>query len=208
MKIEKIVSEIAQENAYILSNSAFSLLIDPGSQPEKIIVKLQEIGKPLIAILLTHAHFDHIMGLDTLKKAYPKAKVYLHENEKDWLKNPELNASTLMLPFPVTCRTEVDEYYVCDTPYNISGLKFHVCHTPGHSTGGISLVFKEEAVVFSGDALFAGAIGRTDLPTGNHGQLLQSIEEKLFSLPEDYTVYPGHGPITTIGKEKFYNPFF
>ena len=81
-------------------------------------------------------------------------------------------------------------------------------HTPGHSTGGISLVFEEEKLVFSGDALFADAIGRTDLPTGNHSQLLQSIEEKLFTLPEDYTVYPGHGPRTTIGKEKLYNPFF
>lgn len=90
MIIEKIVSEIAQENAYILSNSAFSILIDPGSQPEKIIAKLQEIDKPLTAILLTHAHFDHIMGLDTLKQAYPNAQVYLHENEKEWLKNPSL----------------------------------------------------------------------------------------------------------------------
>ena len=208
MKIEKIVSEIAQENAYILSNSAFSILIDPGSQPEKIIAKLQEIDNPLTAILLTHAHFDHIMGLDTLKQAYPNAQVYLHENEKEWLKNPELNASVLMLPFPVTCKTNIDEYYVCDTPYNLSGLKFHVRHTPGHSIGGISLVFEEEELIFSGDALFAGAIGRTDLPSGNHTQLLQSIEAELFSLPDDYTVYPGHGPRTTIGKEKIYNPFF
>ena len=208
MKIEKIVSEIAQENAYILSNSAFSILIDPGSQPEKIIAKLQEIDNPLTAILLTHAHFDHIMGLDTLKQAYPNAQVYLHENEKEWLKNPELNASVLMLPFPVTCKTNIDEYYVCDTPYNLSGLKFHVRHTPGHSIGGISLVFEEEELIFSGDALFAGAIGRTDLPSGNHTQLLQSIEAELFSLPDDYTIYPGHGPSTTIGKEKLYNPFF
>ncbi|KXT61840.1 MBL fold metallo-hydrolase [Lactococcus sp. DD01] len=208
MIIEKIVSEIAQENAYILSNSAFSILIDPGSQPEKIIAKLQEIDKPLTAILLTHAHFDHIMGLDTLKQAYPNAQVYLHENEKEWLKNPELNASALMLPFPVTCKTNIDEYYVCDTPYNLSGLKFHVRYTPGHSIGGISLVFEEEELIFSGDALFAGAIGRTDLPSGNHTQLLQSIEAELFSLPDDYTVYPGHGPSTTIGKEKLYNPFF
>ncbi|MFK4894564.1 MBL fold metallo-hydrolase [Lactococcus petauri] len=208
MIIEKIVSEIAQENAYILSNSAFSILIDPGSQPEKIIAKLQEIDKPLTAILLTHAHFDHIMGLDTLKQAYPNAQVYLHENEKEWLKNPELNASALMLPFTVTCKTTIDEYYVCDTPYNLSGLKFHVRYTPGHSIGGISLVFEEEELIFSGDALFAGAIGRTDLPSGNHTQLLQSIKAELFSLPDDYTVYPGHGPSTTIGKEKLYNPFF
>lgn len=208
MKIEKIVSEIAQENAYILSNSALSILIDPGSQPEKIIEKLHEIDKPLTAILLTHAHFDHIMGLDTLKEAYPKAKVYLHTNEKEWLKKPELNASALMMPSPVICKSDADKYYDCDTPYNLSGLSFHVRHTPGHSTGGISLVFEEEKLVFSGDALFADAIGRTDLPTGNHSQLLQSIEEKLFTLPEDYIVYPGHGPRTTIGKEKLYNPFF
>ena len=92
--------------------------------------------------------------------------------------------------------------------YNLSGLKFHVRHTPGHSIGGISLVFEEEELIFSGDALFAGAIGRTDLPSGNHTQLLQSIEAELFSLPDDYTVYPGHGPSTTIGNEKLYNPFF
>ena len=88
------------------------------------------------------------MGLDTLKQAYPNAQVYLHENEKEWLKNPELNASALMLPFPVTCKTNIDEYYVCDTPYNLSGLKFHVRHTPGHSIGGISLVFEEEELIF------------------------------------------------------------
>lgn len=207
MKIEKIVSEIAQENAYILSNSAFSLLIDPGSQPEKIIKKLKEINKPLAAVLLTHAHFDHIMGLDVIKKDYPQALVFLHENEKEWLSHPELNASALML-HPITCETKVDEYYVCDAPYNFSGMAFTVRHTPGHSTGGISLVFEEEKLVFSGDALFSGSIGRTDLPSGNLSQLLQSIKQGLFSLPDDFTVYPGHGLTTTIGKEKLYNPFF
>ncbi|QPS71133.1 MBL fold metallo-hydrolase [Lactococcus garvieae] len=207
MKIDKIVSEIAQENAYILSNSALSLLIDPGSQPEKIIDKLQEVDKPLAAILLTHAHFDHIMGLDRIKKLYPQALIFLHENEKEWLTHPELNASALMMPQPVVCQSTVDKYYNCDISYNFSGLDFSIRHTPGHSAGGISLVFNEEKIVFSGDALFGGAIGRTDLPTGNHEQLLHSIKHELFSLPDDFRVYPGHGPATTIGQEKIYNPF-
>ncbi|MEY8443422.1 MBL fold metallo-hydrolase [Lactococcus ileimucosae] len=208
MKIDKIVNEIAQENTYILSNSTFSLLIDPGSQPDKIIEKLKEINKPLAAILLTHAHFDHIMGLDTIKEAHPQALVLLHESEKDWLTHPELNASTLMMGEPVTCKTTVDEYYTCNTPYSFSGLEFSVRHTPGHSPGGVSFVFKQEGIVFSGDTLFSGSIGRTDLIGGNHEQLLQSIKQELFSLPDDCIVYPGHGPSTTIGKEKLYNPFF
>lgn len=208
MKIDKIVNEIAQENTYILSNSTFSLLIDPGSQPDKIIEKLKEINKPLAAILLTHAHFDHIMGLDTIKEAHPQALVLLHESEKDWLTHPELNASTLMMGEPVTCKTTVDEYYTCNTPYSFSELEFSVRHTPGHSPGGVSFVFKQEGIVFSGDVLFSGSIGRTDLVGGNHEQLLQSIKQELFSLPDDCIVYPSHGPSTTIGKEKLYNPFF
>ena len=209
MQIQEITGGMLPTNCFIVTDEEtdISAVIDPGFISDELFDKIKELKK-VDAILLTHGHFDHIMGLDTLKQAYPNAQVYLHENEKEWLKNPELNASALMLPFPVTCKTNIDEYYVCDTPYNLSGLKFHVRHTPGHSIGGISLVFEEEELIFSGDALFAGAIGRTDLPSGNHTQLLQSIEAELFSLPDDYTVYPGHGPSTTIGNEKLYNPFF
>lgn len=207
MKIEKIINPIAQENTYLLSNSSFKLIIDPGSDLSALMEHIDLTDSPVSGILLTHAHFDHIMGLEALKNAFPAAPIFLHEAEKDWPKDPYFNASALLLGREVAA-PKADHFYKFNTSYELSDFKFRILETPGHSIGGVSLVFDEEGFVFTGDALFKNAIGRWDLPTGNHDQLIDAIEKQLFTLPEHYIVLPGHGPQTTIGTEKTFNPFF
>ena len=204
MKIEKIVNKIAQENTYLLSNSTSHLIIDPGSDSSALLERLKITDKTISAILLTHAHFDHIIG-----KHFPDVPIYLHSAEKEWMKNPKLNASFFFLGTAVT-GPEADYFYEINQFYDIDAFKFQVLETPGHSIGGVSLLFKleNESFVFSGDALFKNAIGRWDLPTGNQAQLLKSIREQLFTLDENTQVFPGHGPKTSIGTEKQNNPFF
>jgi hydroxyacylglutathione hydrolase len=170
---------------------------------------LKLLTKTISAILLTHAHFDHIIGLNELRKHFPDVPIYLHSAEKEWMKNPKLNASFFFLGTAVT-GPEADYFYEINQFYDIDAFKFQVLETPGHSIGGVSLLFKleNESFVFSGDALFKNAIGRWDLPTGNQAQLLKSIREQLFTLDENTQVFPGHGPKTSIGTEKQNNPFF
>lgn len=206
MKIEKIINKVAQENTYLLSTSHSSLIIDPGSEPDLLLEKIPA-DRPVSSILLTHAHFDHIMGLSVLKKSFPEAKIYLHELEKEWMKNPQLNASALLTNRSITAPV-ADRFYTIDESYNFDGFHFRVLYTPGHSMGGVSLFFEDDAMVFSGDALFQNTVGRWDLPTGNQRQLLDSIRNQLFNLDDDIQVFPGHGPSTTIGRERLYNPFF
>lgn len=209
MIIEKIVNKIAQENTYVLSNSTSYLIIDPGSDSAALLEYLKLTDKAVCAILLTHAHFDHIMGLNDLKKYFPSAPIYLHHSEKEWMKNPELNASLFFLGKAIT-GPDAEQFYKIGQDYNLDGFRFRVLETPGHSIGGVSLLFESEgdSCLFSGDALFKNTIGRWDLPTGNQAQLLESIRDQLFRLDNHIRVLPGHGPETTIGAEKLHNPFF
>jgi glyoxylase-like metal-dependent hydrolase (beta-lactamase superfamily II) len=149
------------------------------------------------------------MGLNELREHFPDVPIYLHSAEKEWMKNPKLNASLFFLGTAVT-GPEADYFYEINQFYDIDAFKFQVLETPGHSIGGVSLLFtlENEFFVFSGDALFKNAIGRWDLPTGNKAQLLKSIREQLFTLDENTQVFPGHGPKTSIGTEKQNNPFF
>ena len=202
MIIEKIVSEIAQENAYILSNSAFSILIDPGSQPEKIIAKLQEIDKPLTAILLTHAHFDHIMGVKTVQDM-TGAKIYMHELEKDFATDSRLNLSTVIAERQ--CDAFVpDVLYHDGDKIQVGNLTFRVLHTPGHTIGSSCLIVKD--TIFSGDTIFKGSIGRTDFPTSDPAKMMESVQ-KVAELEGNYAVFPAHGDSTTLDYERNTNPF-
>ena len=194
-----------QTNSYLVCNNKTNeaVIIDAGMDPEAL---LQEgSGYDVKAILLTHAHFDHILGLNKVIKA-TNAPVYIHGVEQDWLVDPSLNGSAR---WPA-----LGELAVCERAENeledgqtlqLAGFEIQVLYTPGHSPGGVSFLIDNH--LFSGDALFAQSIGRTDLPGGSYEQLITSIQDKLMVLPDETICYPGHGPKTTIGSEKLYNPF-
>ena len=207
MEIERFINPIAQENTYLLKGETSCIVIDPGSDPKAVIDAISSSGLVLIAILLSHAHFDHIMGLSALKQHFPDALIYLHEAEKTWPKAPEYNASRLLLGKDVLA-PDADCFYKIGLSLDLGEFHFKVLETPGHSIGGVSLVFDTSQLVFTGDALFYEAIGRWDLPTGNYEQLRHSIEAQLFTLPEHYQIFPGHGSSSSIGHEIHFNPFF
>lgn len=209
MKIRRILNPVAQENTYILENDTACLVIDPGSDTSAILAELKAMDKPVAAILLTHTHYDHIMSVEAVRQAY-NPPVYVAEAEKDWLMSPIDNLSGLPRHDDMedVIVNPAEHYFYFTENYNIKNFQFKVVPTPGHSIGGVSFIFDREETVFSGDALFKETIGRWDLPTGNHEQLLTSIQEQLFTLPNHYKVFPGHGWDTTIGHEKVFNPHF
>ncbi|MBN3525381.1 MBL fold metallo-hydrolase [Paenibacillus apiarius] len=195
-----------QTNAYVLTNETANeaIVIDPGMNPESLLEALK--GVDVKAILLTHAHFDHIGGVDRVREAHGDCPVYIHEREADWLTTPELNGSTMWPQVSPPMSMKPAEHLLRDgQTLELIGHDFQVMHTPGHSPGSVS--FLHEKHLFSGDVLFRTSVGRTDLRDGDMGQLLQSIHGKLFPLADDVTVYSGHGPVTTIGYEKQHNPF-
>ncbi|MCR2820388.1 MBL fold metallo-hydrolase [Lederbergia panacisoli] len=194
-----------QTNCYLLYNQGKDCIIfDPGEQGLDLNKFLKNEGFSPLAIVMTHAHFDHIGAVDLVRDEW-EIPVYIHTLESEWLKSPELNGSA-RYGANIAART-ADYLLSQEEPLKIGTFKLHVLHTPGHSPGSISYYSKEANALFGGDTLFDGSIGRTDLPGGNHEQLLSSIKTKLFTLPESTEVLPGHGPATTIKKEKESNPF-
>lgn len=197
---------MVQANCYILQdNQKKCIVIDPGGQGEMLIDFIKEKNLTPIAILLTHAHFDHIGAVDDVLAVWD-VPLHMHKKEVSWLKDPKLNGSTFFgLPEVIVNKTP--EKINLNEPLIVGEFQFDVFHTPGHSPGSVSFYLKDEGIVISGDALFQGSIGRTDLVEGNFDILKQSIEEKLFTLPDETVVYSGHGMSTTIGYEKSYNAF-
>ena len=196
-----------QANAGLLWNeNKEALLIDPGAEGGRIKRKIEKLELKPIAILLTHAHFDHIGAVDILRETY-QIPVYLHQYEENWLSDASLNGSKL---FPAVDNIEgknADHLIDHEGEMTIGSFHFDVLETPGHSPGSVSFYFKDAGIVFSGDALFSGSIGRTDLPGGNQKQLLESIHNRLLTLPEQTIVASGHGPVTTVEEEMAGNPF-
>ena len=205
MRIETIMVGQMGTNCYLAwdEESKRGFLVDPGEQADKIIRVCSRYEIKPEAILLTHGHFDHIGGAAELKKA-SGAKVYALAEEKKVCRTPELNLSAKM---PPVVTIEADEWLTDGQTVETAGISFQVIATPGHTVGGCCYYCKEGGFLFSGDTLFEESVGRTDFPTGSMSSLVRSVKEKLFVLPEDTKVYPGHGDITTIGREKQYNPY-
>ena len=207
LKINQMELGPIQTNCYIISNDAKECLIfDPGEEAGKVIAFLQKKQLTPIAILLTHAHFDHIGAVDALREKYA-IPAYLHKLEKDWLSKPSLNGSGKYAMVPDYRLKDADILLDDEKQLNIGGFKLDVFHTPGHSPGSLSYSFGQEGFAIVGDTLFRGSIGRTDLVDGSEKKLLKSINDSLLTLPEHMILYPGHGPETTPEQEKRTNPF-
>jgi glyoxylase-like metal-dependent hydrolase (beta-lactamase superfamily II) len=181
-----------------------AIVVDPGDQIDDILQILARHSLRVKAIVITHAHIDHIAGAAELKQA-TGAPVYMNENDAALRDQLDVQAAWLGMQAPA--RTEIDTPAREGDVLQLGPASFHVIHTPGHTQGSISLWIPQENKLVAGDTLFLESIGRTDLPGGNGKQIVQSIREKLFRLPEDVVVIPGHGESTTIAHEKRYNPF-
>ncbi|MBU5265274.1 MBL fold metallo-hydrolase [Virgibacillus proomii] len=205
MNIETMSLGPLGTNCYVVHGTKEALIFDPGGEADKVKEFLTKHELTPIAILLTHAHFDHIGAVDELRKAY-QIDVYLHEAEASWLEDPQKNGSLLFMQQQV--QTEQPDRLLVPKKMTIGEFSIEVIHTPGHSPGSVSFIFHDDKFVISGDVLFYQGIGRTDLPGGNYAQLEKSVTTSLYTLDDNYTVFPGHGPKTNIGFEKINNPFF
>lgn len=214
IKIGKMVLGVCQTNCYFLyrEGGGECIVVDPADQGVNIFRALQKNGFRVAGILLTHGHFDHIWGLDELRDAAnaaadedaEPAKAYAYEAERVLLQDADKNVSRQA---GRPCTTYADVYVKNGQEITIAGMTCKVIATPGHTAGGCCYYFGEAGFLLSGDTLFAESVGRTDFPTGSMSTLVRSVRERLFVLPDDTKVYPGHGESTTIGHEKEYNPF-
>ena len=201
-KLESFVMGPVATNCYLLSGAEGdkAIVVDPPVAGEKIHELVKARCLSVCAILITHGHFDHIGGVNALRDS-SGAKVYAPEAEKEMLLDPSVNLSD------EGCSVRADHYVKDGEELKIAGLEIRVIHTPGHTSGGCCYHLSKESVLISGDTLFEGSVGRTDFPTGSSSALIRSIREKLMVLPDETKVYPGHGPETSIGEERKYNPF-
>lgn len=181
-----------------------AIVIDPGDNIGEIRRVLDRHGLKVTAIVITHAHIDHIGGAQKLKAA-TGAPVYLNANDQKLYDTIDRQATWLRMPVPE--RTEIDIQPRDGDSLKLGSCEFHVLHTPGHTQGSISLFLPSEGKLIAGDTLFRDSIGRTDLPGGDEHQILRSIRDRLLVLPGETVVVPGHGPNTTIARERESNPF-
>jgi hydroxyacylglutathione hydrolase len=217
MIIEEITVTAFQQHTRIVGcgETKRAICIDPGDDSKAIVDAIDKHDFELQAIAVTHAHLDHIGGVAALKKLKPAAAIMLHKADEfiydalpeqaAWIGIPRGQWTAFGLDFERPPR--VDGYWEDGQTYKVGELEFKVIHCPGHTPGHVVLFAPKERKVFVGDVLFAGSVGRTDLPGGSTEQLLDSIVNKLLPLGDDVEVYSGHGPVTTIGQERMTNPF-
>ncbi len=210
LHVEKFTVGDLEENCYFLwkDGSDAAIVFDPGDEAERLLKELKVRKLRVAAFVQTHCHGDHIGALTPMKAAYPDAPLYCPKDEEEWLQRPTLNLSYF---FGVSITGPKPEHLVKHGDIvDAGGLKLRAIHVPGHSPGGTAYFVEEagERHLVCGDILFASGIGRTDLPGGaGEDVLIEGIREKLFVLPDDTVIYPGHGPTSTIGEEKESNPF-
>ena len=194
-----------QTNCYFLyrEDTKDCVIVDPGDAADMIERKVSEMqGKP-VGILLTHGHFDHIMAADEVRKKY-NIPIYASEKEETTLLNPKVNLSVFGHG---SCTLDADVYLKDLQVVELAGFSVQMIETPGHTVGSCCYYLKEEGVLFSGDTVFQGSVGRTDFPEGSTAAIVRSLHRLLDTLPDETEVYPGHDASTTIGYEKRYNPF-
>ena len=204
-RMETFVLGDVSTNCYLIYNqkSREAVVVDPADNGAFVLNKCRELQVKPVAILLTHGHFDHILAVEDICRAF-SCQVYAGREEDRLLQDSSMNLSTMM----GTERTIVcaDVLVKEKDELSLAGFKWNVLETPGHTAGSVCYYIPSEQVLFSGDTLFAGSLGRTDLPTGDQKAIVSSIREKLLPLPEETKVFPGHGEGTTIGRERRYNP--
>lgn len=217
MILETFVLTAFQQNTRVLvcEETGTAVCVDPGERSQAIVDFINANGYSLQAVTLTHGHLDHVGGTTALKAAFPDAEIILHKDDEDLYYG--LPQQPLFLGIPAAQMTALGLDY--DDPprltrnwehgeiYAVGSLRFKILHCPGHTRGHVVMAEESEKKVFVGDCLFAGSIGRTDLPGGSYDHLIESINDNILSLGDDFTVYSGHGPETTIGRERATNPF-
>ena len=217
MIIEEITVTAFQQHTRVVGceETGRAICIDPGDEAERIVAVLDRHELELQAITLTHAHLDHVGGVAALKTLRPAAEVIIHMADEPlymalpeqpaWIGIPRSRWAALGLAYKEP--PKIDRYWTDGETYQVGNLIFKVIHCPGHTPGHIVLFNEAERKVFVGDCLFAGSIGRTDLPGGSSEQLMDALLNKIVPLGDDVEVYSGHGPLTTIGRERQTNPF-
>jgi hydroxyacylglutathione hydrolase len=206
MILEMLTVSPFQENCYIVGDerSGEGAIVDPGDEAARIAIAVEETGLEIGSIILTHAHVDHVGAVAALVDEY-SCPVLMHAEAEPMLRQLPTQAMMMGLTFGKVPR--VDRYIEDEEILEVGDLGLRSLYTPGHAPGHLAFYIEDEGLVLSGDALFAGSIGRVDLPGGSMEVLMRSIEERLLALPDETLVYSGHGPRTTIGNERTSNPF-
>jgi hydroxyacylglutathione hydrolase len=206
MIVEMLTVGPFQENCYVIGDedSGTGALIDPGDEAARIALAVERIGLAISQIIVTHAHIDHVGAIAPLTDEF-LCPVLMHEEAEAMLRTVPQQAMMMGMRFGKV--PGVDRHVADDEVLEVGPLRLRSLYTPGHALGHLAFYAEEEGIVFSGDALFAGSVGRTDLPGGSVDVLMRSISERLLTLPDDTRVLSGHGPETTIARERMTNPF-
>ena len=204
MILETLTVGPFQENCYVIGDGEVGAVVDPGDEATRIALTVERTGLEIGQILVTHAHIDHVGAVATLADEYA-CPVLMHPEAEPML--DQLPTQAVMMGLRFGKVPTVDRQVQGGEMLEVGGLRLEALYTPGHAPGHLAFYVESEGLVLSGDALFAGSVGRTDLFGGDMEVLMRSINERFLTLPDETSVYPGHGPQTTIGEERAYNPF-